>query len=232
MQNPSGFTETGKRVWGGGIVKLSKKEWVDWPIDLIFLHLYQRQSSVQKLIQEAEVRQRKEEATKQKEAVLRMHTVGATAPGLTCICKQQSNTEIGNIHSMALPPWLSPGENSKAMRQWKKQMEYEERYNKRFKALDVGVVRGKKAKEDWLPNFGGVWSTGPRQQNRNSFRAEKMGDKKEVGSGSTITELSSFVNSGGNGMTEEEKRLILESSKKKVFEKVQLRMKNVQSFVF
>ena len=33
MQNASGFHE-GKRVWGGGIVRVPKEEWVPWPIDL------------------------------------------------------------------------------------------------------------------------------------------------------------------------------------------------------
>lgn len=33
LQNASGFHE-GKRVWGGGIVRVPKEEWVAWPIDL------------------------------------------------------------------------------------------------------------------------------------------------------------------------------------------------------
>ena len=36
-------------------------------------------------------------------------------------------------------------------------------------ALDVGVVRGKKASEDWLPNFGSVWESGSRHETRASF---------------------------------------------------------------
>lgn len=208
-------------------MKLSRKEWVDWPIDLIFLHLAQRQSSIQQLVNEAELMRRKTEEKERKEKALRMHTVNASAPGLTCICSKDTQTHLqGNIHSMSLPPWLSPGENSKAMRQWKKQKEYEERYNKRFRALDVGVVRGKKAKEDWLPNFGGVWSTGPRQQNRNSFRSEKLGIKEEVGRENTISELTAFIQTGGEGMTEEEKQFVLEKSKKAVFNKIQARMRN------
>lgn len=75
----------------------------------------------------------------------------------------------GTIHTMALPPWLTQGEDSRSMRQWKKQREWEQRFNKRLRALDVGVVRGKKASEDWLPNFGSVWESGSRHETRTSF---------------------------------------------------------------
>lgn len=75
----------------------------------------------------------------------------------------------GTIHTMALPPWLTQGEDSRSMRQWKKQREWEQRFNKRLRALDVGVVRGKKASEDWLPNFGSVWESGSRHESRTSF---------------------------------------------------------------
>lgn len=75
----------------------------------------------------------------------------------------------GTIHTMALPPWLMQGEDSRSMRQWKKQREWEQRFNKRLRALDVGVVRGKKASEDWLPNFGSVWESGSRHETRASF---------------------------------------------------------------
>ena len=75
----------------------------------------------------------------------------------------------GTIHTMALPPWLTQGEDSLSMRQWKKQREWEQRFNKRLRALDVGVVRGKKASEDWLPNFGSVWESGSRHETRASF---------------------------------------------------------------
>lgn len=75
----------------------------------------------------------------------------------------------GTIHTMALPPWLTQSEDSRSMRQWKKQREWEQRFNKRLRALDVGVVRGKKASEDWLPNFGSVWESGSRHETRASF---------------------------------------------------------------
>ena len=32
LQNPTGWHE-GKRVWGGGIVRIPPQEWIPWPID-------------------------------------------------------------------------------------------------------------------------------------------------------------------------------------------------------
>lgn len=137
---------------------------------------------------------------------------------------------------MALPPWLTQGEESRSMRQWKKQQEWEQRFNKRLRALDVGVVRGKKASEDWLPNFGGVWESGSRHATRVSFlsalqegkNAElygKRAEKKKVGPESTLESLSQLVKTGGKGLTDEEKQKIVDDSKKALMEKIQLRMK-------
>lgn len=109
------------------------------------------------------------------------------------------------------------------MRQWKKQKEYEERYTKRFRALAVGVVRGQKVQEDWLPNFGGVWSTGSRQESRAVFREETIG-KKVLGPESCVSDLASFVSSGGAGLSEDAKKRVLEESKRRVFAKIQQRM--------
>lgn len=135
---------------------------------------------------------------------------------------------------MALPPWLSPGEDSKAMRQWRKQKDFEERYNKRLRALDVGVVRGKTAGQEWLPNFGGVWTSGSRQNTRDGFR-QKHGypnqfqntqEQNVVTRDSQVSMLTELVSTGGKGMSEEMKQKVINDSKKKVYEKIQKRMKN------
>ena len=128
------------------------------------------------------------------------------------------------MHSLALPPWLTPNEDSAAMRTWKKTKEREERYRKKLRALDVVVVRGKKAGEDWLPNFGGVWGTGPRRETREAFR-ERM-KERQVGPESTVSDLQRLVQSGGQSMNEEEKRRVVEESKEAVLKKIQLRMKS------
>lgn len=105
------------------------------------------------------------------------------------------------------------------MRQWRKQKEFEERYQKKHRALDVGVVRGKEAKDDWLPNFGSVWESGSRAQTRLGFM------QPNVGPGSMLQELRTLAESGGKGMSESEKNRIIHESKEKLLRKIQLRMK-------
>lgn len=111
------------------------------------------------------------------------------------------------------------------MRAWKKAKEHEQRYRKKHKALDVGVVRGKQAKEDWLPNFGGVWNGGTRRVGRIEFRDQMMGGTQEIGEGSVISALQRLVSEGGKGMNEEEKDRIIQESKEAVLRKIQIRMK-------
>ena len=146
----------------------------------------------------------------------------------------------GTIHTMALPPWLTQGEDSRSMRQWRKQREWEQRFNKRLRALDVGVVRGKKASEDWLPNFGSVWESGSRHETRASFlgalqegenarlygqNSALRGPEKKVGPESTLRGLNQLVKTGGKGLSEEQKQRIVDESKKALMEKIQIRMR-------
>lgn len=123
------------------------------------------------------------------------------------------------MYSLALPPWLDPTETGEAMRRWRKQKEFEQRFQKRHQALHVGVVRGKEAGEDWLPNFGSVWESGSRAKTRIGFQQAK------VGPGSMLGDLEKLVKSGGKDVSEKEKQRIIRESKKKVMEKIQLRMR-------
>ena len=89
----------------------------------------------------------------------------------------------------------------------------------------MGVIRGKKAGETWLPNFGGVWNSGPRHQTREAFREETgLGRKGLSASENGMSSLYHLVQSKGEGMTEEEKKKVIEESKQQVFEKIQMRM--------
>ena len=166
-------------------------------------------------------------------------TSQATSQAMTQAMTQATSHAAGTIHTMALPPWLTQGEDSRSMRQWKKQREWEQRFNKRLRALDVGVVRGKKASEDWLPNFGSVWESGSRHETRASFldalqqgenarlygRGGAQRQEKKVGPESTLKGLSQLVKTGGQGLTEEQKQRIVDDSKKALMEKIQIRMK-------
>ena len=122
---------------------------------------------------------------------------------------------------MSLPPWLQPNEDSSAMRAWKRAKEQEQRYRKKLRALDVGVVRGRPSKDDWLPNFGSVWESGPRRETREGFQ---KATRPSVGPESVVSALQTLVANGGKGMSEEEMNAVVERSKSVVMKKIQLWM--------
>ena len=111
------------------------------------------------------------------------------------------------------------------MRAWKKAKEYEQRYRKKLRALDVGVVRGRQANTEWLPNFGGVWNSGSRRDGRIEFKSKMHESQPIVGKESMINALQRLVSAEGKGMSEEEKHTVIQQSKQAVLEKIQLRMK-------
>lgn len=77
-------------MWGGGIVKVTSREWVAWPADLLMMHYHRR---VEKERAEAEARlleaqeRAREAATEQ---AMRIHTTSASGEGLTCVSMLQS----------------------------------------------------------------------------------------------------------------------------------------------
>lgn len=67
-------------------MKLSKKEWLAWPIDIILLRYNQKQQVLQQMITQAEKKKQEEEEAKTiKENLPSIHTVSAIANGLTCV---------------------------------------------------------------------------------------------------------------------------------------------------
>ena len=66
-------------------MKLSKKEWLAWPIDIILLRYNQKQQVLQQMITQAEKKKQEEEAKTIKENLPSIHTVSAIANGLTCV---------------------------------------------------------------------------------------------------------------------------------------------------
>lgn len=90
LQNASGFTETGRRVWGGGQVKVSEREWVAWPLDLLMFHVLRRRAGAQQAIQAAEEARRQREAEKAAEARRPVvFTTKAAGEGLTCVGRER-----------------------------------------------------------------------------------------------------------------------------------------------
>ena len=62
-------------------MKLTKKEWKPWPIDLLMQHLARRRSMAKRALREAEMAARKRE----EEVVVLKHTESASGAGLSCV---------------------------------------------------------------------------------------------------------------------------------------------------
>ena len=72
-------------MWGGGIVKVSEREWLPWPIDLLMIHYRRR---VQKQQEEEERKKREAEERireAEEEKAMQIHTTSASGRGLTCV---------------------------------------------------------------------------------------------------------------------------------------------------
>ncbi|CAI5717223.1 unnamed protein product [Peronospora destructor] len=165
LQNPFGRHE-GKRVWGGGIVKVQKTEWILWPID--------------QLVKEEEHVDQPDMQQTGMEGMPFTHRVTeiAQGEGLSSVKPVSWVACVGNVHTAAVPPWMVQTEE-----------EYK-KCNQRKQAVQLPVVatgltnKADKTRrdvfselqskseygKDWLPNFGGVWQEGPRSKTKQAFR--------------------------------------------------------------
>ncbi|EGZ09997.1 hypothetical protein PHYSODRAFT_396936, partial [Phytophthora sojae] len=92
LQNPLGRHE-GKRVWGGGIVKLRKSEWIPWAID--------------QLVKEEQAdHPETQHAGKDGPAFVHRVTELARGEGLSSIASVSWGAGVGNVHTAAVPPWM------------------------------------------------------------------------------------------------------------------------------
>ncbi|RLN89195.1 hypothetical protein BBJ28_00010463 [Nothophytophthora sp. Chile5] len=164
VQNPLG-QHNGQRVWGGGIVKLRKAEWLPWPID--------------QLVKE-ETEHSTAEATGSVDGAgdhTYTHRVTELAygEGLDSIASVSWRSSVGNVHTAAVPPWMVQSEEEY------KQCNRREQSTSRLpsKTSDGGsetrrdifsVLQEREYGPDWLPNFGGVWQEGPRSKTKKVFR--------------------------------------------------------------
>ncbi|KAG7386941.1 hypothetical protein PHYPSEUDO_014925 [Phytophthora pseudosyringae] len=167
LQNPLGRHE-GKRVWGGGIVKQRKAEWVPWAIDqLVKEEQLDHPDTLQTGADIASFAHRV--------------TEHARGDGLSSIASVSWGASVGNVHTAAVPPWMVQTEeeykqcnrieqaapppallkkgNSKAEAKHEKRRDV-------FTELQSKSEYG----PDWLPNFGGVWQEGPRSKTKQAFR--------------------------------------------------------------
>ncbi|RMX62234.1 hypothetical protein KXD40_004988 [Peronospora effusa] len=164
LQNSFGRHE-GKRVWGGGIVKLRKAEWILWPID--------------QLVKEEQADQPDMQQTGM-EGMSFTHRVTeiAQGEGLSSVKPVSWVACVGNVHTAAVPPWMVQTEEEYKKCNQRKQAV-------RFPVVATGLTNkaDKKRRDvfselqskseygkDWLPNFGGVWQEGPRSKTKQAFR--------------------------------------------------------------
>ncbi|XP_075960471.1 centrosomal AT-AC splicing factor [Anarhichas minor] len=105
----------------------------------------------------------------------------AAGQGLTFIGYQDSNT--GNVHTGALPPWLQqdPLEGTSAahpeigpsLQEFLKQKEQEKLKKLPPNRVGANFDHSSHTDANWLPSFGRVWNSGRRWQSRHQFRQEE-----------------------------------------------------------
>ncbi|KAJ0402301.1 hypothetical protein ATCC90586_006379 [Pythium insidiosum] len=161
LQNPLGIHD-GARVWGGGIVKVRKTEWLAWGIDLLVT---------------AELEGRHGDSSPANDSLHRV-TERAHAHGLASVPRVAWGEGVANVHSAcAVPPWMV---NSEA--------EYKTRNQRALSAAPKGDIFARMAaaydEKTWLPNFGSVWQDGPRAKTRAAFQQLSKRARKPTTNGS------------------------------------------------
>ncbi|TMW67647.1 hypothetical protein Poli38472_011267 [Pythium oligandrum] len=174
LQNPLGRHE-GKRVWGGGIVKVKKMEWIPWGIDRLVL---------------AEDEHGLGDARASDTSALTLRvTEAARGSGLNSIQRVNWGDQVANIHTAAIPPWMVASEEEyRRCNQRNVNMEPTApgvehssstkpvRRDAPSKTLKPGArdifdrLNPQYDEKTWLPNFGGVWQEGPRSKTKREFK--------------------------------------------------------------
>ncbi|CAI5717034.1 unnamed protein product [Hyaloperonospora brassicae] len=169
VQNPVGRHE-GRRVWGGGIVKLRKTECMLWPID--------------RLVKEEQREQSAETQQTETSGHVLTHRVTelARSRGCSSIASVSWGASVGNIHSAAVPPWMVQTEEEYKKCNQRDQgapvrgmvisQQQQSKGLTEAKRRDIFAVLESKSEcgPNWLPNFGGVWEEGPRSKTKQAFR--------------------------------------------------------------
>ncbi|RLN88530.1 hypothetical protein BBJ28_00008136 [Nothophytophthora sp. Chile5] len=162
VQNPLG-QHGGQRVWGGGIVKLRKAEWLPWPIDQLVKEEHSAAEATGSVDGAGD------------HTYTHRVTELAYGEGLGSIAAVSWRSSVGNVHTAAVPPWMVQSEEEY------KQCNRREQSTPRLpsktndgeseKRRDIfSVLQEKEYGPDWLPNFGGVWQEGSRSKTKKAFR--------------------------------------------------------------
>lgn len=94
--------------------------------------------------------------------------------GLGTIARVDWAPQVGNVHTGAVPPWMVASED-----------EYKQQNTVQRRSATAVVARGHSKEEeerdlDWLPNFGGVWESGPRAKTKLAFQQTARQHRKRV----------------------------------------------------
>lgn len=197
LQNPTGW-HNGVRVWGGGIIKLRKEDWIPWDIDKLL---------------ESELQSSPEPMNNAPRTVSARVVSG---PGGFIHLRQVVLPDCipiqGNVHSGAPPPWMidSETDNSTSTQLLRSTKEKAQLCNgedsidsktrdhanhvhlgtfttnsepKAYKPIRSVSTKDSKelvSEDDWLPDFGRVWNEGPRSSTRVEFRKEIVSAKQKM----------------------------------------------------
>jgi hypothetical protein len=94
--------------------------------------------------------------------------------GLGTIARVDWAPQVGNVHTGAVPPWMVASED-----------DYRQQNTVQSRSIDTAEYRGRGREEkerdnDWLPNFGGVWESGPRSKTKLAFQQTARRQRKRV----------------------------------------------------
>jgi len=104
-----------------------------------------------------------------------MQTVYAYGENLTVITLPPLGEGEGNIHSGGTPPWLLDEQGNENPTIKKAPVSKKRKFNN-SKKLGSNNFKEKSGEEneEWLPNFGRVWNSGPRRFTKREFREEQQ----------------------------------------------------------
>jgi len=171
--------DNGKRVWGGGIVRISPNEWMPWPIDVDDETNQDGEAFMGAVSIKGVYKSASEKVVQIKQ------TEFAYAPNLTRVQVPKLESGEGNVFSGAPPPWLNPDE-IKLFPELAHALAEARSHNARQKNPNrIGAAWAEQKKlldragkstvsTNWLPNFGRVFNAGPRSMTAREFRDEQF----------------------------------------------------------
>ncbi|OUM63670.1 hypothetical protein PIROE2DRAFT_9743 [Piromyces sp. E2] len=112
-------------------------------------------------------------------------TIKALSQNLTCININPNQNITNNIYNInSTPPWMLDNSDSESniigpsLDLYINFKEKERKSKLNPKRLGSSINRDKAISKNWMPNFGGIWNSGPRSSTRKEFLNKIKKDKK------------------------------------------------------